>query len=130
APAVEALARNPARSRLRVLGLPSLDRDERSLALGALIGGEPFPQLHTLCLDWWRAPAPKVLDGPLRSPKLPRPCRVRFSVSDRDLGAIAPVFRAHDRIAWAGGEMSDGGDGLRVSVKPETVYLPNHLDDL
>jgi uncharacterized protein (TIGR02996 family) len=41
-----------------------------------------------------------------------------------------PVFRRCERIAWAGGEMIDGGDGVRFSAVPENVYLPNHLDDV
>jgi hypothetical protein len=26
--------------------------------------------------------------------------------------------------------MTDGGDGARIAIVPENVYLPNHLDGL
>jgi hypothetical protein len=126
--AAQALARNPARERLRVLGLPVIQSEA---ALAALTQGEPFPDLHTLNLSWWRdvGPNPATISALLNSPKLPRLCVVSVCVHERHLATIADAFRSCDRIAWAGGEMGDGGDGVRVSIKPETVYLPNHLDD-
>jgi hypothetical protein len=77
-----------------------------------------------------QAPRPATLATLLNSPKLPRLCVVLFGMHSRDVGEVAEVFRACERIAWAGGEMQDGGDGLRVAVKPETVYLPNHLAEV
>ena len=66
----------------------------------------------------------------LHSPKLPRLCVVPFGIDSREVERITDVLRRCDRLAWAGGEMSDGGDGVRVAVVPENVYLPNHLDDV
>jgi uncharacterized protein (TIGR02996 family) len=124
----EALANNPASRRLRVLSLKSQVSVD---APAALTGGAPFPDLHTVGMTWYRpALAPAALAAFLDSPKLPRLCVVPFSVESREVAALADVFRNCNRIAWAGGEMGDGGDGTRVAVRPENVYLPNHLDDL
>jgi uncharacterized protein (TIGR02996 family) len=128
AAAIEALAGNGACHRLRVLHLYT---PVSEAALTALTRGEPFRELHTVGLSWWRpAPNPAVVAAFLDSPKLPRLCVVPFSVYSREVAGLARVFQRCERIAWAGGEMIDGGDGMRVAVRPETVYLPNHLDDV
>ena len=74
--------------------------------LGALVFGEPLYQV-------------------LEPPRVAREPQVAISASPE-----FEVFRKCERIAWAGGEMVDGGDGVRVAVVPENVYLPNHLDDV
>src|SRR5262249_13342512 len=104
--AAQALARNPTRGRLRVLGLPVILRD----ALPALTRGEPVPDLHTLSLSWRGVePNPATISALLNSDKFPRLCVVRVCVEERYVATIADAFRSCDRIAWAGGEMGDGG---------------------
>jgi hypothetical protein len=126
APPVEALARNPSCRRLRVLGLWL----RSAAALAALTKGEPFPELHTLRLHWCgSAPNPTALATLLRSRKLPRLCVVHFDVARSAVDKFAEACRSCARIAWAGGEVSIGG-GERVAVKPQTVYLPNHLAEV
>jgi hypothetical protein len=129
--AAEALASNPNRGRLRTLSLPDLDHGRDPPLLAVLTGGEPFPELHTLRLRWWRPPPrAALLRAFLQSPKLPRLCVVQMDdVANRDADVLADVFRPCERTAWAGGEMRDGGDGVRISLKPTTPYLPHHLDD-
>jgi hypothetical protein len=123
--AAAALAANEACRRLRVLSLDNAN----GAVLGALTQGEPFPELHTLGLGFWRSPpSPTALEVFLESPKLPRLCAVVFRVESSDANRFAEVFRRCPRIAWAGGEMYDGGDGVRVALTPENVYLPNHLE--
>jgi uncharacterized protein (TIGR02996 family) len=120
-----ALARNPSRSRLRVLEvLP-----ESAEALVALTEGEPYPELHTLSLllhstAGLSTPAVSRLTT---SAKLPRLCVVDFRVQSRDLESVAAALRASERLAWAGGVMYGDIIWTRVSVKPEGVYLPDHL---
>jgi hypothetical protein len=94
-----------------------------------LTSRKPFPELHTVGF-WESYPDRGTVEGFLHSEKLPRLCVVPFRVDDGHVQAIAPAFRACPWIAWAGGEMQDGGDGMRVAVVPEDVYLPNHLDGL
>jgi hypothetical protein len=122
----EALARSPASSRLRELSFSRIDE-----AI-ALTEGETFPDLHTLSVGWVDPSEAPALAALLESPKLPRLCVVQFSAYNTDLPKIAPLFRSCGRIAWAGGEMpdADGGDPTHVAVKPDDVYLPNHLEDL
>jgi uncharacterized protein (TIGR02996 family) len=126
--AAAALADNEACRRLRVL---SLGQPTNSAVLAALTQGEPFPELHTVRLDSWRPPLePKALEAFLSSPKLPRLCAVPFCAETEDVKRFAEVFRRCPRIAWAGGVMVDGGDGVRVALAPENVYLPIHLAQL
>jgi hypothetical protein len=124
---IRALGQNASARHLRVVSLRSMTDPD---AISELVAGEPFPELHTFVFDSWPPhPNPATLDAFLNSPKLPRLCVVPFSTDDNDVERLAKVFRACGRIAWAGGEMIDGGDGVRVAVVPENVYLPNHLDD-
>ena len=124
--AVRALAHNDSCRRLRELSLGTL---ELTSALTALTAAEPFPDLHTVAF-WETGSDRATVEAFLNSEKLPRLCVVPFSVDDRHVEQLAPAFRACPKVAWAGGEMQDGGDGMRVSVVPEDVYLPNHLDGL
>jgi uncharacterized protein (TIGR02996 family) len=126
--AARALAFNDSARRLRYL---SLGWQTTPSALAALTSGSAFPDLHTVAFGLDRAAQDRAaLEVFLNSPRLPRLCVVPFSVSDRQVQELAPTFRNCGRIAWAGGEMADGGDGVRVAVTPEDVYLPNHLEDL
>jgi uncharacterized protein (TIGR02996 family) len=125
--AIRALARNASARRLRELRVSSLTDPD---SIRELVAGEPFPELHTFGFGCYPPnPDAAMLYEFLDSPKLPRLCVVPFSTDDNDVERLAKVFRACGRIAWAGGEMVDGGDGVRVAVVPENVYLPNHLDD-
>jgi hypothetical protein len=126
--AVRALAHNDSAKRLRELSLGSLSTPS---ALNALTCGSAFPTLHTVGFVALRGTLDRAeIEAFLNSPKLPRLCVVPFSVYDRQVPELAPAFRECAKIAWAGGEMGDGGDGMRVAVVPEDLYLPNHLDGL
>jgi uncharacterized protein (TIGR02996 family) len=126
--AVRALACNDSARHLRELSLGSLTTPS---ALGALTSGSAFPDVHTVEFHLDRStPDRTTMEAFLNSPKLPRLCVAPFSVYHDRVQELAPIFRACGRIAWAGGEMIDGGDGTRVAVVPEDVYLPNHLDGL
>jgi hypothetical protein len=126
--AAAALAGNPACRRLRVLSLGS---PTSSAVLAALTGGEPFPDLHTIRLEFWRhALEPEALEAFLDSPKLPRLCAMSLSVVPSDHARrLAKVFQGCPRIAWAGGHKDGVGGRVCVALQPENVYLPNHLDE-
>src|SRR5262249_44119162 len=123
--AARALARNPSRSRLRVLEL----YPESAEALVALTEGEPYPELHTLSLllhstAGLSTPAVSRLTT---SAQLRRLCVVDFRVESRDVESVAAALRAAERLAWAGGVEYEEIRWIRVAVKPEGVYLPDHL---
>ncbi|MBP3956088.1 TIGR02996 domain-containing protein [Gemmata sp. G18] len=126
--AIRALARNSSCRGLRTLTLGSLFVPS---ALTALADGDVFPDLHTIAFECWRpSPDPSTVEAFVNSPKFPRLCVVHFGTDSDYVQDLLPVFRNCKRLAWAGGEMIDGGDGTRVALVPENVYLPNHLDGL
>jgi uncharacterized protein (TIGR02996 family) len=125
AEAARALAANGACRRLRALSFGAID----AAVLDALTRGEAFPDLHTFGMGAWRPSLPpQSLATFLVSPKFPRLCAVPLSLEVHDADALGEVLQGCERIAWAGGEMGDGGDGVRVALTPANVYLPNHLD--
>lgn len=126
--AMQALAHNEAARLLRVFHAGIL-ADPGTLL--ALISGNVFPELHTVGFVWpYRTRNENIVEQVINSSKLPRLCVVPFSVDDHMAEWFAEVFRRCSRIAWAGGVMQDGGDGVRFSAVPENVFLPNHLDDV
>lgn len=125
-----ALFQNTAIRRLRSLRLECCPTT--AAVLDEFLAAEPFPELHTLHVsgDWNEGIDTDRLAALLRSDVLPR--LTVLSVADREDRAddIRRAIAGVDRLAWVGGEFSDGGDGVRLCLKPADVYLPHHLDDL
>jgi uncharacterized protein (TIGR02996 family) len=90
--------------------------------------GKAFPNLHTLKVWFSKDEKPGELKEMLDSAKLPN-----LAVLETDIPAgkrsAWKKFASGTRLVWIGGGMSNGEITTGyIALKPEGVYLPNHLD--